>query len=104
MEETIRRGENRFKEDGRLVPIDYIRSVGLKPKQNYDKIKIKKGLMTMQHGAMMSPEDLNLDYSNLQPEPTPYGGWDEDSTHSSWMEMMDRVIAYRKEHGMIPAK
>lgn len=44
MEETIRRGKNRFKEEGRLVPIDYIRSVGLQPKQNYDKIKTKKGV------------------------------------------------------------
>ena len=44
LEEAIRRGKIRFKDKGRLVPIDYIRSVGLHPKRNYDKIKTEKGV------------------------------------------------------------
>ena len=43
-EKAVERGKGRFKNTGRLVPIDYIRSVGLNPKANYDKIKTREGV------------------------------------------------------------
>lgn len=44
VEKAVERGKARFKETGRLVPLDYIRKVGLKPKENYDKLKVQKGV------------------------------------------------------------
>ena len=39
---AIKRAETRFRETGRLIYPEYLRSVGLKPKQNYDKLKKTK--------------------------------------------------------------
>lgn len=39
---AVERGKARFSETGRNVPLDYIRSVGLNPKHNFDKLKVDK--------------------------------------------------------------
>lgn len=39
---AVERGKSRFAETGRNVPLDYIRSVGLQPKHNFDKLKVDK--------------------------------------------------------------
>jgi len=39
LEKTLERTQNRFKETGRLVSTTYIKSVGTKPKENYNKLK-----------------------------------------------------------------
>ena len=39
---AIQRAETRFKETGRFISPEYLKSVGLKPKQNYDKLKNTK--------------------------------------------------------------
>ena len=41
---AIERAKNRFKETGRLIYPEYLQSVGMKPKQNYDKLKKTKGV------------------------------------------------------------
>ena len=41
---AIERVKKRFKETGRLIHPAYLQSVGLKPKQNYDKLKKTKGV------------------------------------------------------------
>lgn len=42
IDKAVERVKNRFKEDGRLVSPSYVKKVGLKPKENYDKLKIQK--------------------------------------------------------------
>ena len=42
MNKAIERVKNRFKEEGRLVSPDYLKSVGLNPRENYDKLKVTK--------------------------------------------------------------
>ncbi|WP_314628673.1 zeta toxin family protein, partial [uncultured Selenomonas sp.] len=42
IEKAIERTKARFRETGRLVSPNYLHNVGLKPKQNYDKIKTKR--------------------------------------------------------------
>ncbi|MGN8831191.1 MuF-C-terminal domain-containing protein [Selenomonas montiformis] len=42
VDKAVERGKTRFAETGRNVPLAYIRSVGLKPKHNFDKLKIAK--------------------------------------------------------------
>lgn len=42
IDKAVERVKNRFKEDGRLVSPSYVKNVGLKPKENYDKLKIQK--------------------------------------------------------------
>ena len=42
VEKSVERAKNRFRETGRLVAPEYVRSVGLQPKTNYDKIKVEK--------------------------------------------------------------
>ena len=42
VEKAVERAKNRFRETGRLVAPEYVRSVGLQPKTNYDKIKVEK--------------------------------------------------------------
>lgn len=42
IEKAIERTKARFRETGRLVPPNYLRNVGLKPKENYDKLKATK--------------------------------------------------------------
>lgn len=42
VDKAMERGRARFAETGRNVPLDYIRSVGLKPKHNFDKLKAAK--------------------------------------------------------------
>jgi predicted ABC-type ATPase len=44
IEKAIERTKARFRHTGRLVPPRYLQSVGLKPKQNYDKIKTEEGV------------------------------------------------------------
>ena len=44
IEKAIERTKARFRHTGRLVPPRYLQSVGLKPRQNYDKIKTEKGV------------------------------------------------------------
>ena len=44
LEKAIERTKARFRHTGRLVPPRYLHSVGLKPRQNYDKIKTEKGV------------------------------------------------------------
>ena len=44
LEKAIERTKARFRHTGRLVPPRYLQSVGLKPRQNYDKIKTEKGV------------------------------------------------------------
>ena len=44
IEKALERAQNRFKETGRLVSTTYIKSVGLKPKENYDKLKTNEGV------------------------------------------------------------
>ena len=50
IEKAIERTKARFRETGRLVSHSYLGKVGLKPKENYDKLK-----MTEQPGNMSSP-------------------------------------------------
>jgi hypothetical protein len=42
VEKAIERTKARFRHTGRLVPPNYLRKVGLKPKENYDKLKVTK--------------------------------------------------------------
>ena len=42
VDKAVERGKARFAETGRNVPLAYIRSVGLKPKHNFDKLKVAK--------------------------------------------------------------
>ena len=42
VEKAIERTKARFRHTGRLVPPDYLRKVGLKPRENYDKLKVTK--------------------------------------------------------------
>jgi len=49
VEKAIERGKGRFQHTGRLVPLDYIRKVGLKPKENFDKIKTGKAREEVDH-------------------------------------------------------
>ena len=42
VDKAVERGKARFSETGRNVPLDYIRSVGLNPKHNFDKLKVDK--------------------------------------------------------------
>ena len=44
IEKVIRRVKSRFAETGRLISPKYLESVGLKPRQNYDKLKTDKGV------------------------------------------------------------
>lgn len=44
LEKAVNRSIGRFVNENRVVPLDYIRSVGLHPKENFDKIKIEKGV------------------------------------------------------------
>lgn len=41
-EKAIERTKARFRHTGRLVPPDYLRKVGLKSRENYDKLKVTK--------------------------------------------------------------
>lgn len=43
-EKTVERATQRFKHTGRYLDLDYVRSVGLKPQQNYDKLKTREGV------------------------------------------------------------
>ena len=49
VEKAVERGKGRFQHTGRLVPLAYIRSVGLKPKQNFDTIKAGKATEEVDH-------------------------------------------------------
>lgn len=42
VEKAIERTKARFRHTGRLVPPDYLRKVGLKSRENYDKLKVTK--------------------------------------------------------------
>ena len=42
VEKAIERTKARFRHTGRLVSPDYLRKVGLKPRENYDKLKVTK--------------------------------------------------------------
>ena len=42
VEKAIERTKARFRHTGRLVPPDYLRKVGLKTRENYDKLKVTK--------------------------------------------------------------
>ena len=42
VEKAIERTKARFRHTERLVPPDYLRKVGLKPRENYDKLKVTK--------------------------------------------------------------
>ena len=42
VEKAIERTKARFRHTGRLVPPDYLHKVGLKPRENYDKLKVTK--------------------------------------------------------------
>ena len=44
IEKAIERTKARFRETGRLVSPHYLESVGLKPRENYDKIKAEEGV------------------------------------------------------------
>ena len=44
VEKAIERTKARFRHTGRLVPPDYLRKVGLKPRENYDKLKVTEGV------------------------------------------------------------
>ena len=44
VEKAVQRVKSRFAETGRLVSPKYLESVGLKPRQNYDKLKTDKGV------------------------------------------------------------
>ena len=44
IEKAIERTKARFRHTGRLVSPDYLRKVGLKPKENYDRLKVTEGV------------------------------------------------------------
>ncbi|WP_298595319.1 zeta toxin family protein, partial [uncultured Mitsuokella sp.] len=67
IEKAIERTKARFRETGRLVSPSYLQKVGLKPKQNYDKLKVTKGVDS-------------------------YEAWDSDVVRGSHPRLIERSI------------
>lgn len=95
IEKAIERTKARFRHTGRLVPPRYLQSVGLKPRENYDKIKIEEGVDSYEawnNDVARGELPIRTEYGSIHTEKAR-----ENQPHTRGMGRRGHSAVYRRQ-------
>ena len=95
IEKAIERTKARFRHTGRLVPPRYLQSVGLKPRENYDKIKTEEGVDSYEawnNDVARGELPVRTEYGSIHTEKAR-----ENQPHTSGMGRRGHSAVYRRQ-------